>query len=62
MACDTVTPTNFYGYPKAEAARVAYQTVVDFLKQESDMEVRFVFFSVANEKAFREAVGCRVQF
>ncbi len=50
--------TGVYGYPKDQAARVAFDTVRDFLAGSSLPEtVYFVFFSPADETVFLEAAG-----
>ena len=46
-ACDTVSfpaiSTGIYGYQKDKAAKVAYKAVQSFLKENSEMEVNFLF-------------------
>ena len=50
--------TGVYGYPKQEAARVAYSTVRDFLEQSQLPEtVTFVFFSAGDADLFLNAIG-----
>lgn len=45
--------TGVYGYPKDEAARIASQTVRNFLENDRHLsEVRFVFFSEADAQKF----------
>jgi O-acetyl-ADP-ribose deacetylase len=45
--------TGVYGYPKTEAARIASQTVKDFLDADRNLkEVRFVFFSETDAQTF----------
>ena len=45
--------TGIYGYPKTEAARIASETVKDFLAADRNLqEVRFVFFSEADAQTF----------
>ena len=45
--------TGAYGYPKAEAARVASRAIRDFLaKDEQIAEVRLVFFKESDARAF----------
>lgn len=45
--------TGAFGYPRAEAAKVASLAIADFLKQESSIrEVRLVFFSPDDESVF----------
>ena len=48
--------TGIYGYPKAEAARIAYGAVRDFLNEGYDFKVYFVFHSDENRKIFEEAI------
>jgi len=48
--------TGIYGYPKAEAARIAYKTVKDFLDKGIDIKVYFVFHSDENKQLFEKAV------
>jgi len=48
--------TGIYGYPKVEAARIAYGTVRDFLDEGYDLKVYFVFHSDENRKIFEEAI------
>lgn len=45
--------TGIYGYPKEEAARIAYETVTAFLAQGVEMKVYFIFHSAANEDLFK---------
>ncbi|HRW23209.1 MAG TPA: O-acetyl-ADP-ribose deacetylase [Spirochaetia bacterium] len=50
--------TGVYGYPKALAARVAYEAVSSFLaSREKPRVVSLVFFSRADAEAFIRAVG-----
>ena len=47
-----------YGYPLEEAARIALQTVIDYLKKNRDIElVRFVLFNQSTYDAFSNALG-----
>jgi len=47
--------TGAYGYPKAEAAKIASQTIKDFLIADKQMEqVRLVFFQQGDAAVFRE--------
>jgi len=49
--------TGAYGYPVQEAARVAVKTVVDFLRQQTQIRlVRFVLFDPTTYEAYREAL------
>lgn len=51
--------TGAYGYPVAEAARVALRTCADWLRAHPDAvdEVRFVLFSAADLEAYRAALA-----
>lgn len=49
--------TGIYGYPKREAARVAYAAVNAFLEDTDAMEVRFVFHNEESKRVFQEAIG-----
>jgi O-acetyl-ADP-ribose deacetylase (regulator of RNase III) len=47
--------TGAYGYPLDEAAKIALQTAVDYLKQPGDLAlIRFVLFDVRTYNVFRE--------
>ena len=47
--------TGAYGYPKAEAAKIASRTINRFLGADQQMEqVRLVFFQEADARVFRE--------
>ncbi len=49
--------TGIYGFPKERAARIAYDTVRNFLKDHPEMEVTFIFHSDRNRTVFEEATG-----
>ena len=49
--------TGIYGYPKKEAAHIAYNTVKEFLDEGHQMEVRFIFHSDEGAKLFKEVNG-----
>jgi O-acetyl-ADP-ribose deacetylase (regulator of RNase III) len=50
--------TGIYSYPLAEAARIALETAVDYLREHTDIErVRFVLFDRRTYNAFAEALG-----
>ncbi len=57
LGCDRIVfpaiSTGAYGYPKEEAARIAYRSVRDFLEKEGDMEVVFIFRSKEEADRFR---------
>ena len=47
--------TGIYGYPLAEAARIALKTAVDYLREQSDLErIRFVLFDQKTFDVFAE--------
>lgn len=48
--------TGIYGYPKEQAARIAYKAVNDFLKEGLKIKVWFVFHNSEDENCFREAI------
>ena len=48
--------TGIYGYPKAEAARIAYETVKDFLEERDDMEASFVFDNNEDKEIFLKTI------
>ncbi|MGD8239070.1 MAG: O-acetyl-ADP-ribose deacetylase [Armatimonadota bacterium] len=50
--------TGAYGYPIAEASRIALQTAIDYLRAHGDIElVRFVLFSDSDFEVYREALA-----
>lgn len=54
--------TGVYGYPLEEAARIAIDTVSDFLLSQRQLELaRFVLFSDAAYRAFAQALEARVR-
>ena len=48
--------TGIYGYPKEEAAQIAYETVKSFVEAGNDMEVYFVFHSNTDKEIFARIV------
>ncbi len=48
--------TGIYGYPKEEAAKIAYESVYEFLDGKHDMKVIFLFHDHAAEALFKRAV------
>ena len=48
--------TGIYGYPKEEAAQIAYETVKTFLDERDDMEVNFVFHNNTDKDIFLKTV------
>ena len=49
--------TGIYGYPKDEAAQIAYHTVEEFLKKEGGLTVYFVFHNPEDMHLFRRSIG-----
>lgn len=49
--------TGIYGYPKDEAAKVAYKAVKSFLGEDDTMEVNFVFSSQGSYDIFVDSVS-----
>ena len=49
--------TGIYGYPKEEAAKVAYHAVKVFLEEKYDIEVRFIFHNHDDEERFKKAIN-----
>jgi O-acetyl-ADP-ribose deacetylase (regulator of RNase III) len=60
LGCDTVSfpaiSTGIYGYPKDKAAKVAYEAVRSYLKENSDMKVNFLFSTQKSYDIFLDAV------
>ena len=48
--------TGIYGYPKEEAAKIAYETVEKFLEKEHDLKVYFVFHGSMDKEIFQKAI------
>ena len=48
--------TGIYGYPKSEAAHIAYEVVKGFLDDEHDMKISFVFHNHENKEIFEKAI------
>jgi len=48
--------TGIYGYPKEEAASIAYETVKDFLEKRDSIEVRFIFHNNGDKEVFVKAI------
>jgi len=48
--------TGIYGYPKSEAAHIAYQAAKDFLDDEHDIKIFFVFHDHENNEIFEKAI------
>ena len=48
--------TGIYGYPKSQAAHIAYKTVKDFLAKGYDLKVYFVLHNDENKEIFEKAI------
>ncbi|RRS31707.1 MAG: O-acetyl-ADP-ribose deacetylase 1 [Epsilonproteobacteria bacterium (ex Lamellibrachia satsuma)] len=48
--------TGVYGYPKAEAAHIAYEAVKGFLNEGHEMKVYFIFHNHENKEIFEKAI------
>ncbi|MDM5271569.1 O-acetyl-ADP-ribose deacetylase [Sulfurovum sp. zt1-1] len=48
--------TGIYGYPKEAAARIAYQSVKEFLDEGHDITVYFVFHNDLDKSIFEESI------
>ena len=48
--------TGIYGYPKEEAASIAYETVKSFVEAGNDMEVCFVFHNNTDKEIFLKTI------
>ena len=48
--------TGIYGYPKSEAAHIAYAVAKDFLDDEHDIKISFVFHDHENKEIFEKAI------
>jgi len=49
--------TGIYGYPKEEAATIAYNAVKAFLVGQYEIEVRFIFHNNADEEGFKKVLN-----
>jgi O-acetyl-ADP-ribose deacetylase (regulator of RNase III) len=49
--------TGVYGYPKEEAAHIAYTTVKHFLGKRDEIQVRFIFHNHTDEAFFKKAIS-----
>ncbi|WP_456456722.1 O-acetyl-ADP-ribose deacetylase [Nitratifractor sp.] len=49
--------TGIYGFPADRAAKIAWQTVQEYLREDPQMEVIFVFHSEHSRRIFEEATG-----
>jgi O-acetyl-ADP-ribose deacetylase (regulator of RNase III) len=62
LGCDSVVfpaiSTGVYGFPKERAARIAYETVKDFLESHpNNMDVTFIFHSDRDREIFERTNG-----
>lgn len=48
--------TGIYGYPKDAAARIAYRSVKQFLEEEGDLTVYFLFHNDEDKRLFEESI------
>ncbi len=48
--------TGIYGYPKEKAADIAYKAVKNFLEENNDMEVHFVFHNNEDKEIFVKTI------
>jgi O-acetyl-ADP-ribose deacetylase (regulator of RNase III) len=48
--------TGVYGYPKKEAAYIAYKTVKEFLDKEDDLKVYFIFLNNIDKNLFQKGM------
>mgnify|MGYP000103141526 CR=1 FL=1 len=48
--------TGIYGYPKEKAAKIAYDTVNDFLNDNNNLNVTFIFHNSADKEFFLKSV------
>lgn len=60
LGCKTVSfpaiSTGIYGYPKDKAAKVAYEAVKSFLRENNDIEVNFIFSTKRSYDIFLDAI------
>ena len=49
--------TGIYGYPKSQAAHIAYETAKIFLENGHDIKVYFVFHKDEDKKTFEKAIS-----
>ncbi len=63
LGCDSVVfpaiSTGIYGFPPERAAKIAYQTVREFLNEHPDLQVTFIFHSDRSREIFEEANGLK---
>ena len=60
LGCKEITfpaiSTGIYGYPKEEAAQIAYESVNDFLEGRDDMKVTFIFHNTLDMERFIQTI------
>ena len=60
LACKDIAfpaiSTGIYGYPKEEAAKIAYQAVKDFLDKNKDMKIYFIFHQQKEKEIFEKSI------
>ncbi len=49
--------TGIYGYPKEEAAKIAYKISKAFLEDNPDMKIYFIFHKQSDKEIFESAIG-----
>lgn len=61
LGCNSISfpaiSTGIYGYPKDTAAKIAYSSVKEFLKEHKGLEVNFVFHSIKDKEIFEKAIA-----
>lgn len=61
LGCDSVVfpaiSTGVYGFPAERAAKIAYRTVQEFLKEHPQMDVVFIFHSDRSRQIFESAIA-----
>lgn len=59
LKCDSIAfpaiSTGIYGYPKEEAAKIAFNSVKEFLNPHEEIMVYFIFSSKENKEIFKKA-------
>ncbi len=65
LGCNSVSfpaiSTGIYGYPKNKAAKVAFKAVESFLKENSDMEVNFIFSTQNSKDIFLDSISKQLE-
>ena len=61
LGCESIAfpaiSTGIYGFPAERAAKIAYRTVREFLREHPDLTVVFVFHSESSRKIFEESIA-----